>query len=142
MKRNSPRADWFFPIEEAPVLVAVTHKGVARDVRVPHKKALIAADTGDMVHAFPTTKGEWTEVKVPFKLFTGSWRGTELPDKTFDPAKIRRLDLQLSVPACSCPFRLFHLGAPCLSKRSPTQSRVKRRGWPGCGPPGRILFPA
>jgi hypothetical protein len=43
MRRNSPRSDWFFPIEEAPVLVSVTHKGVARDVRVPHKKALIAA---------------------------------------------------------------------------------------------------
>ena len=33
-------------IEEAPVFVTVTHQGVARDVRVPHKKALIAADTG------------------------------------------------------------------------------------------------
>jgi len=38
-----------FPIEEAPVLVTVTHNGVARDVRVPHKKALVAADTGDIV---------------------------------------------------------------------------------------------
>lgn len=43
MKRNSPRADWLFPIVEASLLVTVTHKGVARDVRVPHKKALIAA---------------------------------------------------------------------------------------------------
>jgi hypothetical protein len=49
MRRNSPRIDWFFPIEEAPVFVIVTHKGVAREVRVPHKKALIAADTGDIV---------------------------------------------------------------------------------------------
>jgi hypothetical protein len=48
MKRYSPRADWFFPIEGAPVLVTVTHKGVARDVRVPHRKALVAADTGDI----------------------------------------------------------------------------------------------
>lgn len=88
MRRNSPRADWFFPIEEAPVLVTVTHKGVARDVRVPHKKALIAADTGDIVgivgagykvftnqqavtlchkfclEAFPdTTPAEWTFVE-------------------------------------------------------------------------------
>lgn len=45
---------------------------------------------------FPTTKGEWTEVKVPFERFVGSWRGTELPDKTFDPSKIRRLGLQLA----------------------------------------------
>jgi hypothetical protein len=48
MRRNPPHADWFFPIEEAPVRVNVTHKGVARDVQVPHKKALIAADTGEI----------------------------------------------------------------------------------------------
>ena len=45
---------------------------------------------------FPTTKGEWTEVKVPFNRFVGTWRGTELPDKVFDPAKIRRLGLLLA----------------------------------------------
>lgn len=45
---------------------------------------------------FSTTKGEWTEIKVPFERFVGSWRGTELPDKTFDPTKIRRLGLQLA----------------------------------------------
>jgi hypothetical protein len=49
MRRNLPRPDWFFPIEEAPVLATVTHNGVVRDVRVPHKKALVAADTGDIV---------------------------------------------------------------------------------------------
>ena len=49
MNPNPPRREWFFPIEEAPVLVTVTHKGSARDVRVPHKKALVAADTGDIV---------------------------------------------------------------------------------------------
>ena len=45
---------------------------------------------------FPTTKGEWTEVKIPFGRFTGSWRGTELPDKTLDPAMIRRLGLMIA----------------------------------------------
>lgn len=45
---------------------------------------------------FPTTKGEWTEVKIPFGRFTGSWRGTELPDKTFDPSKICRLGLMIA----------------------------------------------
>jgi len=49
MNRNSPRKDWFFPIDEAPVLATVTHNGVSRDVRVPHKKALVAADTGEIV---------------------------------------------------------------------------------------------
>lgn len=45
---------------------------------------------------FPTVKGEWTEVKVPFKEFRGTWRGIDLPDKVFDPAKISRLGLQLA----------------------------------------------
>jgi hypothetical protein len=88
MNHHHSRTDWFFPIEEAPVLVTVTHKGVARDARVPHKKALIAADAGDIVgivgagyqiftnqqavtlchkfclEAFPDTKpAEWTFVE-------------------------------------------------------------------------------
>jgi monofunctional biosynthetic peptidoglycan transglycosylase len=45
---------------------------------------------------FPTKKGEWTEVKVPFALLAGSWRGVDLPDKVFNPANIRRLGLQLA----------------------------------------------
>lgn len=46
--------------------------------------------------AFPTIKDEWIEVKVPFNGFTGTWRGRELPDKVFAPAKIRRIGLQLA----------------------------------------------
>ena len=49
MNLNPPRTDWFFPIEEAPLLATVTHKGVARNLWVPHKKALVAADTGHIV---------------------------------------------------------------------------------------------
>ena len=45
---------------------------------------------------FVTKKGEWTEVKVPFTRFRGTWRGEDLPDKVFDPAKIRRIGLQLA----------------------------------------------
>jgi len=88
MNLNPLRQEWFFAIEEAPVLVTVTQKGVARDVRVPHKKALVAADTGAIVgivgagykvftneqavtlchkfclEAFPdTTPAEWTFVE-------------------------------------------------------------------------------
>lgn len=88
MNRNPSRSDWFFPIEEAPVFASVTHSGKVRDVRVPHKKALVAADTGDIVgivgagykvftnqqavtmcykfclEAFPdTTPSEWTFVE-------------------------------------------------------------------------------
>jgi hypothetical protein len=48
MHLNPHRRDWFFPIEEAPVFTTVTRNGKALDVRVPHKKALIAADSGDI----------------------------------------------------------------------------------------------
>jgi NADH dehydrogenase [ubiquinone] 1 alpha subcomplex assembly factor 1 len=44
---------------------------------------------------FATTKGEWTEVKVPFTAFTASFRGTALPDEKLDAAKIRRLSILL-----------------------------------------------
>ncbi|MCU0750623.1 MAG: CIA30 family protein [Akkermansiaceae bacterium] len=54
---------------------------------------------------FPTEKGEWTEVKLPFARFAGSWRGQSLPDKTFDPSKIRRLGLQLADKKAG-PFEL------------------------------------
>ncbi len=45
---------------------------------------------------FPTEKGEWTEVKIPFARFAGTWRGQDLPDKIFEPSKIRRIGLQLA----------------------------------------------
>lgn len=88
MNLNPQRRDWFFPIEEVPVLAAVTRNGEARNVTVPHKKALVAADTGHIVgivgagykvftnqqavtlchkfclEAFPdTTTAEWTFVE-------------------------------------------------------------------------------
>jgi hypothetical protein len=88
MSLNPPRADWFFPIEEAPVFASVTCNGKVTDIRVPHRKALVAADTGDIVgivgagyqvftnqqavtlchkfclEAFPDTKpSEWTFVE-------------------------------------------------------------------------------
>lgn len=45
---------------------------------------------------FRTEKGKWIEVKVPFNRLVGTWRGEDLPDRVFDPAKIRRLGLQLA----------------------------------------------
>ena len=42
---------------------------------------------------FPTKKGQWTEVKIPFDQFKGSFRGMQLKDEKFDPAKIRRLGI-------------------------------------------------
>jgi len=106
MNLNPQRREWFFPIEEAPVLVAITHKGVARDVRVPRKKALIAADTGDILgivgtgykvftneqavtlchkfclEAFPdTTPAEWTFVEG-HGPGTRSWAAMDILHRT------------------------------------------------------------
>ena len=49
MTSNPVRRNWFFPIAEAPVYATVTHNGVTRNVRLPHRKALVAADTGDVI---------------------------------------------------------------------------------------------
>jgi uncharacterized surface protein with fasciclin (FAS1) repeats len=44
---------------------------------------------------FPTVAGEWTEVRVPFSKFVGSFRGMKLKDEAFDPGETRRLGLLL-----------------------------------------------
>lgn len=44
---------------------------------------------------FKTQKGEWTEVKVPFDQFKGSFRGMSLSKEKFNPGKIRRVGLLL-----------------------------------------------
>ena len=49
MNLTHQRSDWFFPIEDAPVFATVTRNGTKLNVRVPQKKALVAADTGDIV---------------------------------------------------------------------------------------------
>ena len=81
MNRNSNRSDWFFPIEEAPVFATVTHKGVARDVRVLHKKAPIAADTGDIlsnntmadIAARPPQSPRFRRDRPTLELRAGAW---------------------------------------------------------------------
>ncbi len=45
---------------------------------------------------FPTKKGKWTEVRVPFSQLEGTWRGRSLPDAKFDPSKVTRLGLLLA----------------------------------------------
>jgi uncharacterized surface protein with fasciclin (FAS1) repeats len=45
---------------------------------------------------FPTTKGEWTEVNVPFSELVGSFRGMKLKNARFDSSKVRRLGLLLA----------------------------------------------
>jgi transforming growth factor-beta-induced protein len=45
---------------------------------------------------FGTKKGEWIEVNVPFSGLTGSFRGFEVKDAVFNPAKVQRLGLLLA----------------------------------------------
>lgn len=40
-----------------------------------------------------TKEGEWTQVKVPFTDFKGSFRGTDLPKEKLDPSLIQRLGI-------------------------------------------------
>ena len=54
---------------------------------------------------FDTRQGEWTEVKVPFNQFEGSFRGMSLKKEKFDPAEIRRVGLLLADKK-SGPFEL------------------------------------
>lgn len=54
---------------------------------------------------FQTKKDEWTEVKVPFRNFSGSFRGMSLRNEKFDPAKIRRVGLLLGDKKAG-PFEL------------------------------------
>ncbi len=54
---------------------------------------------------FQTTKGKWTQIKVPFSAFKGSWRGRDLSDRRFDPSKIHRIGLLLGDKQ-SGPFEL------------------------------------
>jgi len=45
---------------------------------------------------FATIKGEWTEVKVPFAHFEGSFRGLDLPEERLDTSKIQRVSILIS----------------------------------------------
>jgi len=46
---NPLRSGWFFPVDEAPLRATVIHNGAKIDVPVPRKKALVAADSGEIV---------------------------------------------------------------------------------------------
>ncbi|NNE91878.1 MAG: hypothetical protein HKN23_09550, partial [Verrucomicrobiales bacterium] len=44
---------------------------------------------------FETKKGEWTQVKIPFPEFEGSFRGIELKNEVLNPANIQRIGILL-----------------------------------------------
>ncbi|QTN31719.1 CIA30 family protein [Akkermansiaceae bacterium] len=61
---------------------------LATDARFRGMEVSFSAD-------FPTEKGKWTEVEIPFSDFTGSFRGMSLNNENSTPAKIRRLGILL-----------------------------------------------
>jgi monofunctional biosynthetic peptidoglycan transglycosylase len=59
---------------------------VATDARFRGMEVSFAAE-------FATIKGEWTEVKIPFAHFEGSFRGLKLPEERLDASKIQRISI-------------------------------------------------
>lgn len=49
MTSNPVRRNWFFPVTEARVHATVTHDGMTHQVLLPRRKALVAADTGEVI---------------------------------------------------------------------------------------------
>lgn len=46
---------------------------------------------------FATSAGEWTEVKLPFRDYTASYRGRRLPEMgPIEPGRIRQLGLMIA----------------------------------------------
>ena len=45
---------------------------------------------------FQTKAEKWTQVKVPFSNFKGSWRGRQFPDAKLDASKIKRIWILLA----------------------------------------------
>lgn len=45
---------------------------------------------------FETKAGEWTQVKVPFDEFVGTWRGRQFPEAQLDTGKISRVWILLA----------------------------------------------
>jgi len=86
------------------VLVRVKGDGRTYDVRL-ESEATYRGMPVSFSGAIPTLKGEWTEVKVPFSEFKGSWRGTDLPKKELNPAVIRSIGILLGDKK-SGPFEL------------------------------------
>ncbi|MGY8643311.1 MAG: CIA30 family protein [Verrucomicrobiales bacterium] len=44
---------------------------------------------------FVAEKGDWQQITIPWNMFKGSWRGTDLPNEKLNPAVIRRAGILL-----------------------------------------------
>ena len=56
-------------------------------------------------HEFTATKGEWSEVFIPFDRLKASWRGLQLPKKKFNPKKIQKIGIIIADKK-EGPFRM------------------------------------
>jgi len=56
-------------------------------------------------HEFTATKGEWSEVFIPFDKLKASWRGLQFPKKKFNPKKIQKIGIIIADKK-EGPFRM------------------------------------
>jgi len=56
-------------------------------------------------HEFTATKGEWSQVFIPFDKLKASWRGLQLPKKKFNPKKIQKIGIIIADKK-EGPFRM------------------------------------
>jgi len=70
-------------------------------------------------HEFTATKGEWSEVFIPFDKLKASWRGLQLPKKKFNPKKIQKIGIIIA-DKNEGPFRM-ELGWIKASRKDTTK---------------------
>ncbi|MCX6879174.1 MAG: hypothetical protein NTW21_36020 [Verrucomicrobia bacterium] len=106
MIHNLSSKGWFFPIEEVPIHTTVTRNGVDRHVRVPCKKALVAADSGEIL-AFNTM----TDIASHPPLSPRFRRDRPLPERRAG-ACLRDFTLAAAQPSFSIFGHLVALAKP------------------------------
>ena len=92
---------------------------------------------------FATSAGEWTEVKLPFRDYTASYRGRRLPEMgPIEPGRIRQLGLTngrdgriISVPGVFIGIDSLRRGTVLVrfSNEAPKAPRVMMEGMPILG---------
>ncbi|MCX6878388.1 MAG: hypothetical protein NTW21_31935 [Verrucomicrobia bacterium] len=111
MNHNPLRNGWFFPVEQVPIRETVTHNGVVRSVLVPHKMALVAADSGEIFRfntmtdtaSHPPVSSRFHRDRPILERRAGAW--------------LRDFALAAAQPGFTIPAHLEELAKPTESSR-------------------------
>ena len=104
----------FSSIRSNPLLIDLSaFKGIRIKTRGDGRKYKIRLEsdaryrlrTVSFQHEFTATKGEWSEVFIPFDKMNASWRGLQLPKKKFNPKKIQKIGIIIADKK-EGPFRM------------------------------------